>query len=383
MLNNSLKLTVLVGKGVPLPLSAEILETLDYVEVIQDRESLSVFQLVFKAGRSGFKTGTALDYAALIAPLFRPFNRVILVATMGLIPTVIMDGVITRQELVPGLAPGESQLTVIGEDLSAMMNIFEKTMEYPGMNDAMIVETILAEYAEFGIIPQVAPPLLAELPDPLEYVPIQRGTDQDFIRFLAKRNGYLFYIEPGPETGVSRAVWGPPAAAIPQRALSVNLGSNSNVNSLKFNYDAWAPQRVLGGIIDRRTNLPIAVSMFAAERLPMSAEPALEFQGITVREGLVEDTAGNTIEMAEARALGRVSKSTDQVVGADGELDVMRYGSILKPFRTVGVRGGGLSYDGQYWVEKVVHKITLGQSYLQAFRLTREGVMELAPEVLP
>ena len=40
-----------------------------------------------------------------------------------------------------------------------------------------------------------------------------------------------------------------------------------------------------------------------------------------------------------------------------GELDVLRYGSVLKARQLVGVRGAGMAFDGLYYVKSVTHTI--------------------------
>ena len=57
---------------------------------------------------------------------------------------------------------------------------------------------------------------------------------------------------------------------------------------------------------------------------------------------------------------------------AQGELDGLQYGDVLKPRGIVGVRGAGFTHDGLYYVKSVSHSISKGQ-YKQRFSLTREG----------
>ena len=47
-------------------------------------------------------------------------------------PSVLMDGMVTRHELSPSSTPGQSTLTITGEDLSILMDIVEMPfMRYP------------------------------------------------------------------------------------------------------------------------------------------------------------------------------------------------------------------------------------------------------------
>ena len=97
---------------------------------------------------------------------------------------------------------GKTTITVSGQDLTAMMDLEEWNLPYPNMPDNAIVELILAKYAPYGLIPTVVP--TADVPVLIDRVPWQTGeTDLAFIQRLAKRNGYVFYVEPGPRPGVS------------------------------------------------------------------------------------------------------------------------------------------------------------------------------------
>jgi hypothetical protein len=55
-------------------------------------------------------------------------------------------------------------------------------------------------------------------------------------------------------------------------------------------------------------------------------------------------------------------------------LDVTRYGAILNARTMVAVRGAGITYDGQYFVESVTHTIKPG-SYKETFTLSRNALI--------
>ena len=73
----------------------------------------------------------------LPAGYFDPIvTRVIIIVTVNGFPNVLMDGIVTRQELAPSNEPGQSTLTVTGEDLSVLMDVVEKIVAYPAMPEA-------------------------------------------------------------------------------------------------------------------------------------------------------------------------------------------------------------------------------------------------------
>jgi hypothetical protein len=82
---------------------------------------------------------------------------------------------------------------------------------------------------------------------------------------------------------------------------------------------------------------------------------------------------------ARARAdLEAAVTGAPEPVTAEGELDTIRYGGVLRAHRIVAVRGVGRSFNGRYFVERVTHRIQRG-IYTQTFKLSREGTGALSP----
>src|SRR5262245_6373412 len=129
-------LTLLVGPTVAVPAPLPLVEALQSVEVSHSDQGRSGFQIVFQIGRSG--PLDLLDYALLSLPLLQPCNRVILIVTFNATPRVLMDGIITRQQLAPGKQPGAGTLTITGEDVSVMMDMEEKSAEHPAQDETII-----------------------------------------------------------------------------------------------------------------------------------------------------------------------------------------------------------------------------------------------------
>jgi hypothetical protein len=134
---------------------------------------------------------------------------------------------------------------------------------------------------------------------------------------------------------------------------------------------------------DTRSNSSMPVVTFASLRAPpLAALPALPFQLPNVKTALLDQSSGLSIEEAYARAQGLTDKSVDNVVTAQGELDALRYGDVLKPRGIVGLRGAGFTFDGLYYVKSVNHSISRGQ-FKQRFSLSREGTGAITPAVIP
>lgn len=376
MTSKSLRLTLMIGPTVPVPAPQMLMESLESVEVTHSDEGRSGFQVTFKAGRSKI---FEQDYPLLHNPLLKPFNRVILLVTLNGTPQVLMDGIITNQELSPGNEPGASRLSITGEDVSLMMDLEEKSSEHPAQDETAIALKIIISYAQYGLIPVVIPPFMLDPPIPIERIPVQQNTDLRYLQEIAGRYGYVFYVTPGPVLLTNTAYWGPPIrVGIPQKALSVNLGSETNVDSINFQHNSLAPAKVTGEVQDRLTNQSMPVQTFTSLRVPLASQPVLTSQ-LKVRTRQFRESGLSSMQ-AFARAQGMVDASVDEAVTATGELDAIRYGSLLQARGLVGLRGAGYSYDGFWYVKRVTHNIRIGE-YKQSFTLCREGLGSLTPVV--
>lgn len=379
---SGINLGLSIGQVVPSPAPRFIAETLQSAEVSVSDDGPSGFQLSFRADRT---MGFTSNYELLSSPLLKPSNRVVLTVTLNGVPSVLMDGIITRQELVHDAELGAATLAITGEDVSVMMDLVEYSIEYPAMGDAEIAALILAKYTAFGVVPAVVPTLSSLIPLAIERVPQQLATDRQQLKQLAAQNGYVFYVQPGPFYLTNTAYWGPPIrTGALQHALSVDLGPETNVESISFQYDALAPTLVAGLVQDAITelDLPVVTLGSSATRLPpLASQPALPNNLPFVRYQQFVDT-GLTALQAYDYAQAVTDLSTDRVVTVQGKLDALRYGNILRAPGLVGVRGVGSSYDGTYYVKSVTHRIRTG-AYTQEFTLTREGIGSLTSEVLP
>jgi hypothetical protein len=376
-------MTLMIGPGpVATPAPMDLARAIEEVKVSHSDEGRSGFQITFRAGRSGPEG--LVDYPLLTgaaAPLLKAFNRVVIVATFGVIPRSIMDGIITRTELQPGEGPGDAKFVITGEDLSVMMDRHERSAEHPAQDETIIATKIIATYAQYGLVPMVIPPMVVDPPIPIERTPVQQGTDLDYLEQMAERHGYVFYVAPGPAPFVNTAYWGPPLrAGAPQRAITVNMGAETNATLGAFSANALGPSSVEGAVQDRTTNQSLPVRSVPPVRLPLSAMPAWLVNQPNTRTRQFRESGLNAAQ-AFARAQGS-SEATIDSVTVDGELDASRYGGVMEARGLVGVRGAGYQHDGIWYVKRVTHEIRPG-SYKQSFSLAREGHGSTTPAVVP
>jgi hypothetical protein len=369
-------LTVLIGATVPLPAPPVLLEVIDKVEVTHSDSERSGFQIVFRAPRDPL---SIIDYPIIANPLLRPGNRIILTITIGVVPEVLFDGIITHQQLNPAPKPGDTTFTVTGEDVSVAMDREEKPVEHPAQPETVIAYKIIGSYPQFGLIPTVIPPPSFDAPVPAERTPVQRATDLGYLVEMAKRYAYVFFVTPGPAPGANLAYWGPPPRlGVPQPAISVDLGPDTNVKSISFQNNEAQATAVQGSVQDRQTNTTTPVRTRTSTRPPLALFPGLANPALAGVRAYKPDGA-RTATQATAEAQAQTDASTD-IITVDGELDIARYNGLLKARGLVGLRGVGFTYDGLYYVKSVTSAITR-EGFTQKFTATREGTGSTVPVV--
>ena len=372
-------ITVLAGPGVPRPLPAECIAVLERVEVTEVSGGRSGFQLMFGAGRGN--PPDRVDYPLLARQLLAPFTRVVIIVTLSGVPTVLMDGFITHQELFPDNGGPQASLTVTGEDVSVMMDLEAKTALHPGLSDSVTATRILAKYLRYGVVPVVRSASGMEVPSPLQRVPAQHGTDLQHLRLMASRYGFLFHITPGPLPLANQAYFGPtPVSGGAQPALTVASESLTNVESITFTNDALESATVNGVIQEPLRNRKQAVSVRSSTLSSLSRRPAITANRPNVRRDLLPYRGG--LDAAQYRALGQglTNLASLRTVHARTELNTLSYGKVVRAKQPIGVRGAGATFDGTFYVQEASHSLRRG-SYRQQLTLIREGTGAKLPLV--
>jgi hypothetical protein len=370
-------LSLLIGPVVPAPAPKVVMDALEEVVVTTKDVGRSGFQLTFT-----LSTRSPLHTLFLVlggSPV--PIVRVILVVTVAGAPNVLIDGVVTHHEVVPASEPGQATLSVTGEDLSVLMDRQDFSgLPYPAVPAEGRVALLIAKYAVLGLIPAVVPSVLVDVPIPTNLIPGHRGTDLAYINELARRVGYVFYLEAGPAPGSSVAYWGPQIkVGVPQPALNVDMDAHTNVESLSFSFDSESRGLPTVFLYDEVTKVPIPIPIPIPDITPLNPPLGL-LPPIPTSLRPIPGVAKYSAPRAIMIGLAKAASSADAVKGS-GSLDVARYGRLLRPRRLVGVRGAGPAFDGLHYVSSVTDRIRRG-TYTQSFELRRNGLISTIPAVV-
>ncbi len=381
MLRN-VELSLLIGPIIPVTPPREVMDAFVSATVTVNDTSDSVFQIDFSIDKQ-----SPLQILFLLTggqPLL--FMRVVLVATVNGQADVLIDGVIVNNHIKPGDKGSNWMLTLVGQDLSALMDQSDPSgFPFPACPREARVALLLIKYAFFGVAPLIIPSVLIDAPIPVDSIPSQQGTDLTYIRALAKEVGYVFYLDPGPIPGASIAYWGPQIKlGEVQPALSGDLDAYTNVESLQFSFDQTKNKIpiVYKYVTEAGVTIPIPLPPITPLNPPLGLIPPFP-TNLAPPDLKPFDDYLSKLPIAQAIMVGLADAAENaEAVSCTGSLDVTRYGGVLKARKLVGVRGAGPAFDGLYYVKSVTHKIKRGE-YKQDFTLTRNGLVSTVPTVNP
>jgi hypothetical protein len=379
---DSVQLRLFIGPIIPLTPPRAVMDALSDVEV-----------KVVDVGQSGFKLTFVVDKQSPLQILFLLtgglpllFMRVVIAVVVNGSTSVLVDGVITENNISPGDKGSNSTLTLMGKDLTAVMDQSKLSgFPFPAMPAEARIALMLLKYSIFGVIPLVIPSVLLFVPLPIDQIPSQQGTDLEYIKYLADQAGYVFYLDPGPTPGVSKAYWGPQIkVGNPQPALNVDMDAYTNVESMRFSFDQEKNKIPLLMIYTSQTGVsfPLPLPPITPLNPPLGLIPPLPTNLIPPDlSPFGDDLCKRPIPQAIMMGLARAAQNAECVT-CEGSLDVTRYRKVLQARQLVGVRGSGPAFDGLYYVKSVTHKIKRGE-YKQDFTLTRNGLVSTVPTVNP
>jgi phage protein D len=267
---------------------------------------------------------------------------------------------------------------VSGMDTGVLMSLEEKIASWENMADSDIVQQILGDY---GV--QVTADTTPTVHQDTDTTVLQRATDIQFVRDLARRNGLEFYFETddksGNITGYFRA---PQLDGTPQADLAIQFADQSNLKSFSAHLSATRPLNVKTQQMDVKANSPNSGQV---------SDTVLTKLGDKDATSLIGGALGSLVTPKDAQAqmlvLGTPTSNATELtsiaqavrdeagwfIAAQGEVNSDAYQAVLRPRRLVLVKGAGKSFSGKYYVTKVVHEIKVDGSYTQKFEARRNA----------
>src|SRR5262245_50757412 len=110
----------------------------------------------------------------------------------------VFDGYITAVHVSLDSQSCSGHIEVQGMDTSVLMSLEEKIATWPDLSDSNIIQQIVSGYVDFDKVKIDRTPTVHKNNDTTI---VQRGTDIQFVRDLAQRNGLEFYFETAKDSG--------------------------------------------------------------------------------------------------------------------------------------------------------------------------------------
>jgi hypothetical protein len=296
-------------------------------------------------------------------PRLRPWRNVTVTAGFDGSQETLFEGFIAsvRPAFDPDLT--HCTLELWAYDRGALMDRAEQLRAWPDKKDSDIAAAIFAEYGLTAAVDDTE-----TVHDATVSTIVQRETDLMFLRRLAQRNGFECYVE-----GARGYFQAPRLGEPPQPDLAVHFGPDTNVGRLDLEVEALLPTSVAGYQVDR-----VSKAIFGAE-VTVGRQPLLGRSGppagpATGGPPLVVLGQVPVTGLPELLALGEsLYHQGAWFVRGEGELLGNCYHHVLRPRRTVELKGVGEQLSGRYYVAHVTHRFVAG-GYMQRFRLRRNAV---------
>jgi phage protein D len=283
----------------------------------------------------------------------------------------IFDGLILSHKLHLETGNANSSLTVWAQDASWLMNLEEKVKEWIDVTDADVASAIFADY-------DITPADENSDDDSPSHIEaghslMQRGSDIQFLRGLARRNGKFCRVacadQPGKRTGYFAK---PKLDGDPAAVLVLNDLAAWTVGALDLNWDATLPTAVIARQAlftdDDEGGVSADTDDSGLSLLGDRGLAAFTGKPMSVRLAAPVDDGGELTLRAES-----LLREAGWFVRCEGEADVARLGVILRAGTIVRIDGIGTLHSGSYLVWSVRHTIT-ADAHKMKFVLVRNAV---------
>jgi len=347
--------TIKVDKKAAPDLLAAALE----LEVETDIRLASSFRIRLATFRQGDGTWGFLDDDRL--QLWKPVE---VSASLDENEQQLISGYITQIAAHIDPNKGGSYVEIMGMDATCLMNLEEKIKDWPNKTDSDIAREIFSNYNLKSVIDDTG-----VVHDDKAATIIQRDTDIQFLKRLARRNGFECLVR--GDTGFFRK---PMLSAPSQPVLAAQFGSDTTLGSLDARVNAMRPMRVEMHQIDVIGKQLQAATADTGQQKQLGSTPALSLSvpnGVQSKMFVKQDVCVNQQEMQNlCRAL---FDEAEWFAQASGKIDTAAYGAVLQIMQPVPVKGAGTMFSGLYYVINVKHTFALN-GYTQEFTARRNAL---------
>lgn len=299
----------------------------------------------------------------------RPYAGIAVTATPdGGEPQCIFDGYVLSHHVHMQTGVTASTLDVWGQDASVLMGLEEKVREWSGMTDGAVANQVFSEYGFAAAPGNTADDSPAHTED--GHTLMQRGSDIDFLRRLARRSGRWCRVTCAAAAGRRTGFFAvPDLGGDPVVTLNLHDPEKATVSALDFSWDIARPTAVRASQASLTDTGAVTADTTQSGLRPLDARDAPSFAGRPTTVMLT--TPADAAELPR-RAAG-VLRDAAWFARCEGTADLATLKTVLRVGSVVAVEGVGKLLSGAYLVRTVRHTIT-AERHTMAFALVRNAV---------
>lgn len=282
----------------------------------------------------------------------------------------IFDGYVLTHKVRMPAGPAGATVDVWGQDASVLMGLTETVKEWSGMSDVDVAAQIFQKYNASPSPDNGKEAAPSHTED--EHTLMQRGSDIDFLRRLARRTGRWCRVSCGEKSGEYIGYFATPdLTGDPIATIDLNDSSASSVPLLEFSWDVTRPTAVAArqAALDDDDKDGVSADTSDSGLRALDSRPLADFAG--KGKTVILTAAADTAELPQ-RASGLL-REAGWFAKCEGTADLAALKKVLRVGTVVQVEGCGSLLSGPYLVWSVRHSITT-QTHSMAFVLVRNAM---------
>jgi hypothetical protein len=304
---------------------------------------------------------------------FEPMTNVTLTVTPagpGAQAQCVFDGYVVAWRLHLDRASTASTIEILAQDASWLMNIDDKVVEWSGQTDGEVANAIFESYGFTPANGNTDDDSPSHTPD--GHTLLQRATDLQFLRGLARRGGKLCRVgctsSPGVRTGYFTV---PAAAGQPVATISLLDPATWTLEKLDFDWDVMRPTEVDAGQVDltQSTDAGTEVTTGTSGLTTLDERDYPSYFGQS--STLLLTAPADAPELGQRTAA--VLTESGFFTRCRGEADADRLRAILRVGDVLTIEGAGSIQSGNWLVWSVRHVFAL-DSWKMSFTLVRNAM---------
>jgi phage protein D len=241
-----------------------------------------------------------------------------------------------------------SFVEVRGSDATVTMGREAKSVIWSDLTDSDAVSAIVTQH---GFIPDVDSTSAGHYEN--KHALVQRESDLSFVRRLARRNGFLFWMTADPLGNQTAHFKKPQVDGAATATLRINQDP-PGLDVLDLRWDVERPSSIEGVQLDLNSLQDLEGSKSDAPLAALGKQDLAAITGDTRSMFLAApaDDAGDL----QSRSAGALIDSTF-FIRATGETRLDRVGTPIRAHTVVELQGAGSRHSGKYFVAAVRHTI--------------------------